>query len=351
VVRWLDEAPEPERSDTLGIDWMPAYFKSQRQIVIETERLITDRALLDDESFTQASRALGQDQGDLKLRYGQYLGDEFEGWEAVGAGDEEPSAPQDHDHAGADHAEHGHEQPGAASGPDAPPGDAAAVIARFMHDHGSADIGPITERNPVGLMKRALANMWQAELHLLMAEPDRALPYEQEALKYLEMARQAERIYTRRLGFEPPPVSEQARLSGELEGASGWSRAGSGAPRDDDSALFGALYEALSRDLAVDAATPAPDLLQRARDRLVRMAQQRPALLQYAATLERLLDEGPEGARDCPDCIQRVRELAWTLMPDAEPMPGRGTRTLAADDALVRDAAGLDDPAAREDVP
>jgi len=55
-------------------------------------------------------------------------------------------------------------------------------------------------------MKQAIANMWNAELHLMMSEPALALPYEKEALKFLTQAKNAERIYVKRLGFEPPPV-------------------------------------------------------------------------------------------------------------------------------------------------
>lgn len=57
--------------------------------------------------------------------------------------------------------------------------------------------------------------MWQAELHLMLSEPERALPFEQQALKLLNLARKAERIYVKRLGFEPPPVTEQRRYQGE----------------------------------------------------------------------------------------------------------------------------------------
>ena len=66
-------------------------------------------------------------------------------------------------------------------------------------------------------MKRSIANMWQAELHLMLSQPEQALPYEEQALKFLKMAKKAERIYVKRLGFEPPPVSEQRRYLGELD--------------------------------------------------------------------------------------------------------------------------------------
>jgi hypothetical protein len=54
-------------------------------------------------------------------------------------------------------------------------------------------------------------------LHLQLSSPSLALPYEKEALNYLNRAKQAERIYVKRLGFEPPPVSEERRYQGKLK--------------------------------------------------------------------------------------------------------------------------------------
>ena len=92
-----------------------------------------------------------------------------------------------------------------------------SVIDDYIHFHDDADIGPITARNPVGLMKRALAEMWQAELHLRLAEPAESLPYQYAALDFYNRAREADRIFTRRLGFEPPPVTEERRLTGDID--------------------------------------------------------------------------------------------------------------------------------------
>ena len=57
---------------------MPAYFRSQRQIIIDTEALIAERAAEDAQRFEARSDELGVDQRILRLRYGQFLGEEFE---------------------------------------------------------------------------------------------------------------------------------------------------------------------------------------------------------------------------------------------------------------------------------
>jgi len=66
--------------------------------------------------------------------------------------------------------------------------------------------------------EQAIANMWNAPARIaliLMSEPALALPYEKRSAKFLTQAKNAERILCqKRLGFEPPPVSESRRLSG-----------------------------------------------------------------------------------------------------------------------------------------
>ena len=328
VVRWLDEAPEPLLAEGLAMDVLPDYFKSQRQIIIETEQLIADRDSLAREDFDGLSRALGQAQSDLKGRYGQYLGDEFEeGGSPFAAGesaaDDEQEAGDDHDHGEAPGHDHDHDTP---TGPDTS-GSAEDLVGRFMHDHGAADIGPITRRNPVGLMKRSISNMWQAELHLRLSDPEAALPFEYEALKYLNLARQADRIYTRRLGFEPPPVTEERRLTGELDEIESRIRRETASPDGDRHAVAAELQAWLGNrgpGARLDDASRA--LLRRAADEFTRRSQERPALIRQAATLEKMLLADRLDVPGCPDCLEQLRRATWTLLPPATPAPARGRR-------------------------
>ena len=351
IVRWLDEEPPAVLAEGFGIDVMPEYFKSQRQIIIETEQLISDRADLEVEDFDKTSRSLGQAQSDLKERYGQYLGDEFEhdyvalsddsndqpaeesSGDAVAfdfAGAEEAEKPTNplatHDEFGHDHSESSPETEGSADD----------LIARFSHNHGTADIGPITERNPVGLMKRSIHNMWQAELHLLLSEPEEALPYEYEALKYLNLARQAERIYTRRLGFEPPPVSEEKRYAGELDEILNYDIAGNPVEPASDNDVFRSVYALLSDGQgALDEASLA--LLENATERLTEIAQQRPAMIRHAATLEQIRRSGQLILPECDDCLEDLRKASWSLSDRVAADPREGTRPLDAQDELQQE--------------
>ena len=237
ILRWLDTEDKAISAQGIVIDFMPEYLKSQRQIIIETEELIAQKERLSTQEFTRISRALAIDQQDLKESYGQYLGDEVEsgvlremedGMRAPALADAEHDHDHDHDHDNTqqevleaqdhDHAhEHAHNYDSSAQNDIS---GYSEIIERFGHNHGSADVGFIKtfegQINPKVLMKRALAQMWDAELNLQLSQPELALPYEKQALDYLNRAKQAERIYVKRLGFEPPPVTEERRYAGKL---------------------------------------------------------------------------------------------------------------------------------------
>ncbi|MCU7371185.1 hypothetical protein PEC18_09965 [Paucibacter sp. O1-1] len=77
----------------MAVNIMPEYFRSQRQIIIDTEKLIAKRKKLPTKEFASISNEIGFDQKVLRLRYGQYLGEEFE--TSIGGG----GLPAEADHA------------------------------------------------------------------------------------------------------------------------------------------------------------------------------------------------------------------------------------------------------------
>ena len=217
IIRWLEDEQQGVLSDGVLMDFMPEYFKSQRQIIIETKELIADKNTLSVAQFDRTSRDLGVAQSFLKQKYGQFLGDEFDNGtlHSMEAGPEiehndhdehanEGSQTQQtsaHEHDNAEQASEGADKSGYSQ-----------IIEQFGHAHGEADDGNFIKKgipSPKLLMKRAIANMWQAELHLQLSEPELALPFETQALAFLNRAKKADRIYVKRLGFEPPPVSEK----------------------------------------------------------------------------------------------------------------------------------------------
>ena len=77
----------------LGVDLMPEYFRSQRQIIIDSEKLLREKKGIAKETFNARSNSLAYDQKVLRLRYGEFLGEEFES----GIG---PQSTTEEDHAG-----------------------------------------------------------------------------------------------------------------------------------------------------------------------------------------------------------------------------------------------------------
>ena len=237
IIRWLDVEQSGINADGILIDFMPQFFKSQRQIIIDTMELIADKPDLERAMFNEKSELLGVAQSALKQKYGQYLGDEFSGQHSVGVtmpeshSAEKQQRPQIqvHDeHGGSnavitavaeqqhdDVANHEHASDRLSNINNDDISGRMALINRYGHNHEDSDVGVMTSHDPKALMKKSLANMWQAELHLMLSEPKQALPFEQQALQLLNLAKKAERIYVKRLGFEPPPVTEQRRYQGE----------------------------------------------------------------------------------------------------------------------------------------
>ena len=57
---------------------MPEYFRSQRQIIMDTEKLLRNKKSITKKEFNFLSNELGYDQKVLRLKYGEFLGEEFE---------------------------------------------------------------------------------------------------------------------------------------------------------------------------------------------------------------------------------------------------------------------------------
>jgi hypothetical protein len=67
------------------------------------------------------------------------------------------------------------------------------------------------------MLRQALNIMWDAELHLRLYEPEKSLPFQYEALELIQEIKNSARIYVHRIGFDPPPIKEDKRLTGDLE--------------------------------------------------------------------------------------------------------------------------------------
>jgi len=307
---------------------LPAYFRSQRQIIIDAEALIRQRRTLAADDFVKRSDAIGVDQRILRLRYGQFLGEESEGAPKPPPTSDLPTsdAPtadshdddHDHDH-GADagaHDAHGHDHGGKPANADTPPvfGSDTDVLAEYGHTHDHAEAATLLDPQTRATLKAALDQMWSAEGELRQGRPQQALPFAYKALGFIKQVQQAERIYLARVGPELPPIDEGRRLGGDRAGlASRELPLAARTPPDP------AIVEAWQR-LGDDNGAPDLDALAAWQQR---NAHYLPDALDLAAAIEQLRIEP-----GCSDCRQRLRAQLWRTLQ--RPLP-QAMRRSAAD--------------------
>jgi hypothetical protein len=210
--------PDAEGLDLMAKQQMPAYFRSQRQVIIDTEALIKQRRNLSADEFMQRSDTIGVDQRLLRLRYGQFVGMEAEEKPRppLPTSDKEaPAAKAEPEHYDGDGHDHSHDRK--------PPafGALGDITAEYGHVHDESEAATLLDPGTRALLKSALDAMWEAELNLRSGRPEAALPFENKALDYIKQIQQATRIYLPRIGSQQPPIDMARRLTGKREGIVG----------------------------------------------------------------------------------------------------------------------------------
>nr|WP_288934516.1 tryptophan-rich sensory protein [uncultured Allomuricauda sp.] len=214
----------------LGVDLMPDYFRSQRQLIIDTEKLIADRPNISEKDFKFRSNELGFDQKQLRLKYGQFMGDETEMQAAPGQVSSTENEGNDDDHAGEEGEEdlldgysHKHDSENEHNLVEEHDHESEAQeeeedpLHNYVHNHSDPEASTLFEKSLKAKLRDALSIMWDAELHLRLYEPEKSLPYQYDALKIIQDIKNSARIYVHRIGFDPPPIKEENRLSGDIE--------------------------------------------------------------------------------------------------------------------------------------
>lgn len=310
ILRW----PSPKQPESGGMEGMvnttlPAYFRSQRQIIIDAEALIKQRRSLAADRYVTRSASIGGDQQILRGRYSQFLGGEEEG---------EPELPTQDGHTDGDGHDHG-------GPPTAPAGGFGApedVLADFGHPH---DESPASSLAPEtrAVLKQAVDEMWQSERELKQGRPDLALPFAYRALRFIKEVQQATRIFLSRVGPELPPIDPTRRMTGKRDGLA--SRTLPVAPLESADGPAADAWRALGDG---PQAVRGPIAL----DALDRWTRANSARLPDPLALSGALDSVRRDPA-CRPCRARLRSLLWTAM---ERPPARLSRRLPADAAGVR---------------
>jgi hypothetical protein len=205
ILRW-PSAKQPESGGMEGMvnTTLPAYFRSQRQIIIDAEALIKQKRALAPDRYVTRSASIGGDQQILRGRYSQFLGGEEEG---------EPELPTADGHSEGD----GHDHGGPPKRPSSGFGAPEDVLGDFGHPH---DDSPASSLDPEtrAILKQAVDEMWQSERELKQGRPDLALPFAYKALRFIKEVQQATRIFLSRVGPDLPPIDATRRMTGKREG-------------------------------------------------------------------------------------------------------------------------------------
>ncbi|HEX8330657.1 MAG TPA: hypothetical protein VF629_24215 [Hymenobacter sp.] len=345
LVQWQDTTVEDSSTDMgMGVKVAPAYFRSQRQIIIDTEKLIAELGKLDAATVAARANALGFDQQSLRLRYGKFMGEESE--QAIGAAAPHSPIAEDEDADHADHAaptaeahnaeedHHDHPEPPASGKMASPTAETDALMEPYIHRHDDSETADFLEPAVKAKLRAVLNEMWAAELRLRTNDLKAALPYEYRALRLLKQVQQQTRAYVKKAGFTPPPMPEATlRLTGELAGAAAPQRQQTlAAPVTQPTARAALRWLSLSRD------NPRPNpadarLLEQAGSALAGAALQRPGVyLPALRALRQLVGDVRAGRPACTDCRAPVERALTDLLavPPQAPLPA------AAPDRLAR---------------
>ncbi len=212
-----DETDEFEVEGTMGVDQLPDYFRSQRQLIIDTEKLIKERPNLTDKDFKFRSNELGFDQKALRLKYAEFMGEETDSGIAT---NQQIEVEEDHDDdhnplAGYTHDHDSDNEHNLVSEDESK--KAKDPLEEYLHNHDDPEESTLFTESLKAKLRKALNEMWDAELHLRVYNPKESLSYQYRALKLIQDIKNSARIYVHRIGFDPPPIKEDKRLSGKID--------------------------------------------------------------------------------------------------------------------------------------
>lgn len=327
----------------LGVDLMPEYFRSQRQIIIDSEKLLREKRSIDRKEFNARSNELGYDQKVLRLKYGEFLGEEFS--TSIGTGEDLPAGGEEHVEDGSDDADptaryghvhdkdnehnlvperkrenHNHNETGVDAETD--PTEA------YTHVHDDPEEATFFTQSIRAKLKAALTVMWDAELHLRLFDPATSLPYQYTALRLLKEISNDSRIYVHRTGFDPPPLKEEKRLTGDLTEI----RTQRHEADESREIPFPAIRKALitiERKLAGPVTMPdleEKQIISEAGQELAALALEQPG--EYLHVLSQVNDlvQGTAPVAEIRLHLLSLRLAFWKALPGEAPLPGKTSR-------------------------
>ena len=328
-----DTATEINSVDSgLGVDLMPEYFRSQRQIIIDTEKLLRDKKRISKLEFNSTSNELGYDQKVLRLRYGQFLGEEDEagiGQEAVHPDEEEKDVTKQYGHAHDTKNEHNlvpqkkdsHEHEDVLKNPE----EKEDPIKAFTHSHDNSEESTFFIQSLKAKLKAAVTTMWDAELYLRLYEPEKSLPYQYKALNLLKEISNDSRVYVHRTGFDPPPLKEDKRLTADLSDV----KTNTNSHHVNSELDYPAIRQALiivEELLTKKTSTPSKEnriLLSKAGRELSGVAIDKPLIYLKSLSLLKSLTDEQLPSDQIHEALLQIRKSFWGILPHQSSSPNK----------------------------
>ncbi len=315
----------------LGVDLMPEYFRSQRQIIIDTEKLIRNKKALSLADFKATSNELGYDQKVLRLRYSEFMGEEFvsgigpqvdpEDIEATDEQDVVKAFGHVHDSENEhNHVEHKHEEEHDHKHEESTDRDKKlSPLEEFVHAHDDAEEATFYIQSVKAKLRAALTLMWDAELQLRLFEPTKSLPYQYKILKLLKEISNDSRIYVHRTGFDPPPIKEDKRYSADLSEVTNPIKQSQLRQQN----AYAAIQQALTllqakKNITTKIFTPKElQLLQMAGNEMAALSQDNPIVyLEGLQGLSKLIN-GHYTKEELSQIINATEKALWKVMPNS----------------------------------
>jgi hypothetical protein len=183
--------------------------------------------------------------------------------------------------------------------------------------------------------------MWNAELYLRLYTPKKSLPYQYRALTLIQEIKNSARIYVHRIGFDPPPIKEDKRLSGTLDEVVSYSKL-------EDIAQPEALpfikkaVERLERAINKASILTAEDreLLLKAGNELAVLAIQEPG--KHLNTLQ-LLKNTSERSEASKVQLEKLQQGLLAAIPRTKPRPRKTKATQSVINELLLQELELND--------
>lgn len=341
---------EAVEDEGLGVDLMPDYFRSQRQIIIDTEKLLKNKPRIAKIQFNSTSNELAADQKALRLKYGQFLGEEEDSGiatEAITHDEDEQKAEDITKQFGHQHdkdnehnlvpekkPDHHHEQ-------SQDPDKKEDPLAAFVHSHDNSEMATFFEQSLRAKLKAALTVMWDAELYLRLHEPQKSLPYQYTALKLLKEISNDSRIYVHRTGFDPPPLKEEKRLTADLSEIKNSIHKPALAEENDFLEMRKALL--LTDNLLLHPDTLTPDMqrvFRQAGQEFTSLVIENPSLLPGLSLLKKI-SESNVNTRSLQVELSQLRKILWQALPEKIATPSQQFNfTNKMDQILIQELEG-----------